>query len=97
MTNFGSTLQAVMLGMTGVRLGATGSDPRAWSGDRTATLPAGWDSISYKCWLAGKQYSVVARHGSPAVIAPVRAGAAIVHLSRRRGACGDNIPAAVKA
>ena len=67
MTNFGSTLQAVMLGMTGVRLddrGAARCHPRAWSGDRTATLPAGWDSISYKCWLAGKQYSVVARHGT---------------------------------
>eukprot|EP00662_Eupelagonemidae_sp_cell21_P013923 gene13923-16448_t len=38
--------RAVMLGMSGLRLGPLGSDPARWAGARTAALPQGWDTVS---------------------------------------------------
>ena len=64
--------QAVMLGMTGLRLGALGSDPTSWAAPgRTAALPAGWDSVSFAAWLGGKRHRVVARHGAAVEITPL--------------------------
>ena len=42
-TNWGATLQALTLGMTGLRLGKLGSDPATWAA-QPASLPSGWDS-----------------------------------------------------
>ena len=45
-----------MLGMAGIRLldPMAALDPTTWGGDRTAALPAGWDSVSTGVWLGGK-------------------------------------------
>ena len=69
MTNFGATLQAVLLGMTGLRFGAFVTEPTSRAEGRVAALPLGWDNVTVNgLWLGGKRYRVVAVHGEPAQI-----------------------------
>ena len=70
MTNFGSTLGAVMYGFTGVQLAddLTGKISPTSYGVRAAALPAGWDEISYVAYFGGARYAVTARHGQHANI-----------------------------
>lgn len=67
-TNWGASLQALMLGLTGVRLGKLGTSPTSWSAQHTATLPQGWSSLSFGAWLGGKRHKVVATHGAHGAI-----------------------------
>ena len=69
-TNWGATLQALTLGMTGLRLGKLGSDPTTWAA-QPASLPSGWDSVEFGAWLGGKRFAVVAEHGERAKLTPM--------------------------
>ena len=62
MTNFGATLAAVMLGMTGLDFGdSLAADPSAWA-TRVGALPAGWERVTFGAWMGGRRYSVESRH-----------------------------------
>ena len=75
MTNWGSTLGAVMFGMTGLSLADDlHADPTTFGAGRTAALPAGWVQVSFAAWLGGKRYTVVARHGEHAEITALALG-----------------------
>ena len=66
LTNWGAQLQAVLFGLTGLRLG---DGPEASWLVGNASLPEGWDGIFVeRLWLRGEEYSMTARHGSKTVL-----------------------------
>ena len=62
----GAQLQAVLFGLTGVRV--TDATIDTWLVG-TSVMPEGWDGISVeRIWLQGEEYSMRARHGSKTVL-----------------------------
>ena len=73
-TNAGSLLSTVY-SMTGLELGPRGDPaaPDSWL-VRNASLPQGWDAISFgRVWLGGQAFSLDALHGSRAALTPLPA------------------------
>ncbi|MGA2974732.1 MAG: hypothetical protein ABSF77_05420 [Spirochaetia bacterium] len=64
-TNYGSLLQGVLLGFTGLRIGQ--ADPVRYA----AAFPEGWERIAVdRIWLRGRPMRMSVEHGRRAVLAP---------------------------
>ena len=69
MANVGGFLTSLLYGLTGLVLGP--GDPASWA-RRPAAMPALWEAVEVeRVWARGRPMRLLARHGSPATLAPL--------------------------